>query len=172
MNDRPVAETCVWQHTSIPPAGLDPAMPASERPTTQALDRTCPLVSAVDCRYYRHMLLSGWFPGRKNVPYPAATLAYGLSDTLACRSIDLRFVCRFVLALTRDGERRIAQTQAGPASDRSLECSGVWRVPQAGADMSPLLLTPLVRIMTDVTGPALNRPQTPNLLLEFHSCRT
>jgi len=45
-------------------------------------------------------------------------------------------------------------------------------VPQAGADMSPLLLTPLVRIMTDLTGPALNRPQTPNLLLEFHSCRT
>jgi hypothetical protein len=35
----------------------------------------------------------------KNVTYPAATCAYGLSATLACRSIDLRFVCRFVLGL-------------------------------------------------------------------------
>ena len=44
-SDRPVAGTATWQHTtlrqtSMPPAGLEPAIPVSERPRTHALDRT------------------------------------------------------------------------------------------------------------------------------------
>ena len=42
-SDRSVPETTTWQHTalttSMPPAGLEPTIPASERPQTLALDR-------------------------------------------------------------------------------------------------------------------------------------
>jgi hypothetical protein len=43
-SDRPVAETSTWQHThkrktSMPPAGFEPVIPASEHPQTHALDR-------------------------------------------------------------------------------------------------------------------------------------
>jgi hypothetical protein len=47
-SDQHVAETSTWQHsthnrpTSMPPAGLETAIPASERPQTQALDREDP----------------------------------------------------------------------------------------------------------------------------------
>ena len=40
-SDQPDAETTTWQHsrkTSIPPAGFEPAVPASVRPQTHALD--------------------------------------------------------------------------------------------------------------------------------------
>ena len=43
-SDQPVAETSTWQHTTlkqtpVPPAGFEPAIPASERSHTHALDR-------------------------------------------------------------------------------------------------------------------------------------
>ena len=45
-SDRPVAEAPTCQHTTfnkrqafMPPAGIEPLIPASERPQTQALDR-------------------------------------------------------------------------------------------------------------------------------------
>jgi len=46
-SDRPVAQTCKWQHTHnthnrqifMPPVGLKPAIPACERPLTHASDR-------------------------------------------------------------------------------------------------------------------------------------
>jgi hypothetical protein len=44
--DRPVAETCTWQHKhctrqrSMPPGGFEATIPASARPQTYALDRT------------------------------------------------------------------------------------------------------------------------------------
>jgi hypothetical protein len=62
-------------------------------------------------------------------------------------------------ARTGDGELRIEQTQAGPASDGPLECLGGRGMRQAGSDLS-LLLTPLVCILTDRTGPAPN-PEAP-----------
>jgi hypothetical protein len=43
--DRPVAETSIWQHkhctrqTSMPPVGYEPAIPATARPQTNALNR-------------------------------------------------------------------------------------------------------------------------------------
>jgi hypothetical protein len=52
-NDRPVAGTSTWQHTTLTiyrhpfsPEGLEPAIPGSERPRTNTLD-AWPLVSAV-----------------------------------------------------------------------------------------------------------------------------
>ena len=45
MSDQPDAETSTWQHTKLitdrhpcPPVGFEPAVPASERPQTHALD--------------------------------------------------------------------------------------------------------------------------------------
>ena len=46
MSDQPDAETATWRHTTLttdrhpcPPAGFQPAFPASERPQTYVLDR-------------------------------------------------------------------------------------------------------------------------------------
>ena len=45
MSDQSDQETSTWQHnthnrqTSVAPAGFEPAIPASERPETRALDR-------------------------------------------------------------------------------------------------------------------------------------
>jgi hypothetical protein len=54
MTDRSVAETSTWQHTTLardrhpfPPPGFEPAIPASERPQTQALDRAAIGISCI-----------------------------------------------------------------------------------------------------------------------------
>ena len=45
MSDQPDAELSTWQytnlnrHTSMPPAGFEPTIPANDRPQTHALDR-------------------------------------------------------------------------------------------------------------------------------------
>ena len=49
-SDRPGEETSTWQHTpsqqtSMPPAGFEPAIPASERPQTHASDRVTTAIS-------------------------------------------------------------------------------------------------------------------------------
>ena len=51
-SDQPEAETSTWQHTTIrqtsmPPAGFENTIPASERPQTHALDRAANWESAL-----------------------------------------------------------------------------------------------------------------------------
>jgi hypothetical protein len=53
MSDRPFAETSTCQHiTSVPPAGLEPAVPASERPQTHSLDRAATGIGLLLYYYY------------------------------------------------------------------------------------------------------------------------
>ena len=53
-SDRPVARTCTWQHRTIararppfPPVAFEPAIPASERPQTHALERAATGIGTV-----------------------------------------------------------------------------------------------------------------------------
>jgi hypothetical protein len=58
------------------------------------------------------------------------------------------------------------------ARRRKALCNGGL---QAGAEEGPLLFTPLDPVcilISNRTGPALIRPQTPDLLLELHLCHT
>ena len=55
-NDRPFAETSVWQHITFTrdrhpcsPAEFEPAVPASERPQTGVLDRAATGTSSLCC---------------------------------------------------------------------------------------------------------------------------
>jgi len=66
--DEPVAETSTWQHTKLKqthshaPAGFEPAIPASERPQTHALDRAANGRSKIYNRVlisYFHFTLAG-----------------------------------------------------------------------------------------------------------------
>jgi uncharacterized membrane protein YgcG len=63
-SDRPVAETSTWQHnthkrqTSMPPVVFEPAMPASQRPHTQALDRAATGIGKSKLRHRLKFLTS------------------------------------------------------------------------------------------------------------------
>ena len=58
-NDHPIAETSTWQHTtltsdktSVPPAGFEPPIPASEQPQIHTLDRVVDgSVPSLDLRF-------------------------------------------------------------------------------------------------------------------------
>jgi hypothetical protein len=63
-SDLLVTETCTWLHTTLTwdtamhPAGLEPAIPVSERPQTHVLDRVAPGIGFVS--FFRFCKIHKW----------------------------------------------------------------------------------------------------------------